>query len=110
MLFPIIDMTSVNCYILCIISTNPSSTSIVYDAIFERVNDVLKSLPAEVANDVYNTAIVFVGGGSKIAGLYEYAKSKIDFPIIVADEPADAVVLGLGKLLAGDKDFLKITL
>lgn len=82
----------------------------VYDAIFERVNDVLKSLPAEVANDVYNTAIVFVGGGSKIAGLYEYAKSKIDFPIIVADEPADAVVLGFGKLLVGDKDFLKITL
>lgn len=82
----------------------------VYDAIFERINDVLKSLPAEVANDIYNTGVVFVGGGSKIAGLYEYAKSKFDFPIIVADEPADAVVLGLGKLLVSDKDFLKITL
>ncbi len=80
----------------------------VYDAIFERVDQVIKSLPAEVANDVFNTGIVFVGGGSNIAGLYEYAKKKLDFPIIVPECPADAVVLGLGKLLSSDKDFLKV--
>lgn len=79
----------------------------VYDAIFERIDEILKSLPAEVANDVYNTGIVFVGGGSKIAGLYEYAKKKLDFPVIVSDQPEDAVVLGLGKLLCGGKEFLK---
>ncbi len=51
---------------------------------------------------------MFVGGGSKIAGLYEYAKNKLDFPVIVADEPADAVVLWLGKLLSSEKEFLKL--
>lgn len=80
----------------------------VYDAVFERVVQIVKTLPADVVNDIYNTGIVFVGGGSKIAGLYEYAKSKLDFPIIVADEPADAVVLGLGKLLSSEKEFLKL--
>lgn len=81
----------------------------VYDAIIERVDQVLKSLPSEVANDVYNTGIVFVGGGSKIPGFYEYVKSKLDFPVIVAENPSDAVILGLGKLLSADKEFLKIT-
>lgn len=81
----------------------------VYDAIFERIKQIVKTLPAEVARDIYDTAIVFVGGGSKISGLYEYAKKQLDFPIIVADEPADAVVLGLGKLLSSEKDFLKFS-
>lgn len=82
----------------------------VYDAIFERVNEVLKNLPAELVKEIYSTGIVFVGGGSKIAGLYEYAKNKFDFPVIVADDPSNAVVVGLGKLLTADKEFLKITL
>ena len=80
----------------------------VYDAVFERIGQIVKTLPADVVNDIYNTGVVFVGGGSKIAGLYEYAKNKLDFPVIVADEPADAVVLGLGKLLSSEKEFLKL--
>ncbi len=80
----------------------------VYDAVFERIGQIVKTLPADVINDIYNTGIVFVGGGSKIAGLYEYAKNKLDFSVIVADEPADAVVLGLGKLLSSEKEFLKL--
>ena len=80
----------------------------VYDAVFERICQIVKTLPADVVNDIYNTGVVFVGGGSKIAGLYEYAKNKLDFPVIVADEPADAVVLGLGKLLSSEKEFLKL--
>ena len=80
----------------------------VYDAVFERIGKIVKTLPADVVNDIYNTGVVFVGGGSKIAGLYEYAKNKLDFPVIVADEPADAVVLWLGKLLSSEKEFLKL--
>lgn len=81
----------------------------VYDAIIERVDTVIKTLPAEVAHDIYNNGIVFVGGGSKIAGLYEYVKAKLDYPVLVPAEPADTVVMGLGKLLSAGKDFLKIT-
>ena len=51
---------------------------------------------------------MFVGGGSKIAGLYEYVTKKIDAPIIIAEEPADSVVQGAAKLLGKNKEFIKI--
>ena len=70
----------------------------VYDEIFKLIADV------------YNNGVVFVGGASSISGLYEYAKKKIDLPIIVPDEPMDSVILGAGKLLNSNKEFLKINI
>lgn len=82
----------------------------VYDEIIERVKEVLSLLNKEVLKDVYNTGIMFVGGGSTISGLYEYAKHKLDLPIIVPNEPSDMVIQGAGKLLAGSQEFLKINI
>ena len=82
----------------------------LYDKIFELINDVLHALPKDIVADIYNNGIVFVGGASKIAGLYEYAKQKLDLPIIVPDDPQDAVILGAGKLLNSGNEFLKINL
>ncbi len=82
----------------------------VYDEIFKLIDDVLHRLPKEVSADVYNNGVVFVGGASSISGLYEYAKKKIDLPIIVPDEPMDSVILGAGKLLNSNKEFLKINI
>lgn len=53
---------------------------------------------------------MFVGGASCIAGLYEYAKKKLDLPIIIQESPMDSVILGAGKLLSSEKKFLKINL
>lgn len=80
----------------------------VYDKIFGLILDTLKTLPKEVSADIYNNGIMFVGGGSRIAGLYEYAKKKLDLPIIVPDDSADSVILGAGKLLTKGKDFINI--
>ena len=82
----------------------------IYDKIFELINNVLKELPKDIVADIYNNGIMFVGGASKIAGLYEYAKKKLDMPIIVPDEPQDCVILGAGKLLSKDSEFIKISL
>ncbi len=82
----------------------------LYDKIFELIGDVLKELPKDIVADIYNNGIMFVGGASKIAGLYEYARQKLDFPIIVPDDPQDAVILGAGKLLNAGNEFLKINL
>lgn len=79
----------------------------VYDKIFEFIMDVLKTLPREIGADVYNNGVLFVGGASSISGLYEYAKKKLDLPIIVLENPTDAVVLGAGKLLSR-QDYIKI--
>lgn len=81
----------------------------VYDTILGFVNDVIKLQPKEIAADIYNNGIVFVGGGSKISGLYEYAKKKLDMPVIIPDEPVDSVIIGAGKLLS-QKEYIKIEL
>ena len=82
----------------------------IYDEIFKLIEDVMQRLPKEISADVYNNGVVFVGGASSIPGLYEYAKKKLDLPVSVPDEPMDSVILGAGKLISSNKEFLKINL
>ena len=71
---------------------------------------MINNLPIEIVADIYNNGIMFVGGASKIAGLYEYAKKKLDLPIIVPEDPEDSIILGAGKLLNSGNEFLKINI
>jgi len=81
----------------------------IYDKIFEAIKEVLKELPKDIVADIYNNGILFVGGASQISGLYEYAKKKLDLPVIVPEDTQDYVILGAGKLLSKN-EFLKIDL
>jgi len=81
----------------------------VYDKILDFVLDIVKQQPKEIMAEIYNNGVVFVGGVSKISGLYEYAKKKLDMPIIIDEEPTDSVIIGAGKLL-NVKDYTKIEL
>ncbi|MBO5954814.1 MAG: rod shape-determining protein [Clostridia bacterium] len=94
------------------ITANEVKVAIVnyYDKVFDLINDVLRELDKDIVADIYNNGIMFVGGASKIAGLYEYARQKLDLPIIVPEDPQDAVILGAGKLLNAGNEFLKIDL
>ena len=94
------------------ITANEVKVAIVnyYDKVFELINDVLHELDKDIVAEIYNNGIIFVGGASKIAGLYEYACQKLDLPIIVPEDPQDAVILGAGKLLNAGNEFLKIDL
>ena len=80
----------------------------LYDQILNFAVQMIESLPKEIAADIYNNGVMFVGGASCISGLYEYAKKKLELPIIIQEYPTDSVILGAGKLLSGDKKFLKI--
>lgn len=82
----------------------------VYNDIIDQIQLSLTQLPKEVVKDIYLNGILFVGGASQISGLYEYAKKKLDMPIIVPESPSDMVIMGAGKLLQGKKEFLKINL
>ncbi len=82
----------------------------IYDLIFSKIEEIIKLLPKDVMADIYNNGVMFIGGASSIAGLYEYAKKKLDLPVIVPENPSDSVILGAGKLLNSDVDYLKIKL
>ena len=71
----------------------------VYDKIFKLIKDYLASLPKELSAEVYKNGVIFSGGSCKLQGLYEYASRHIDMPVISLDNPVDAVVLGLAKLI-----------
>ena len=94
------------------VTANEVKVSIVnlYDKIFDFILEIFKELPKDIVADIYNNGIMFVGGASKIAGLYEYAKKKLDIPVIVPEAPQDAVIMGAGKLLNCQNKFLKINL
>ena len=79
-----------------------------YAKIVELVHDCLKLLSKDVAKDLYSTGIMFVGGASSISGFYEYLKKQMDYPIIITEAPADSVIMGAGKLLGAQKEFMKI--
>ena len=80
-----------------------------YDKILELIKQILTELSKDIVADIYNNGILFVGGASQVAGLYEYAKKKLDLPVIVPEDPQDYVILGAGKLLSTN-EFIKINL
>lgn len=94
------------------ITANEVKVAIVnyYNKIIDLIGEVLKELPNDIVADIYSNGVMFVGGASKIAGLYEYAKLKLDMPVIVPEDPQDAVILGTGKLMNSKNQFIKIDL
>ena len=83
----------------------------VYEKIFDLVDEVLETLPAETLAEVRKNGIVFTGVVSSIDGLVEYAINRFNMPIVVVDNPKDAVILGAGKLLTLNKgDYPRINL
>ena len=105
-----IGIDSNNKFVKNTITANEVRVSItnVYDKICELIKGILTEVPKEVAAQVYSNGIVFVGGGSRVAGLYEYIKKKIDAPIIVSEDPTDSVIQGAAILLGKNKEFIKI--
>ena len=85
-------------------------TSLVDDNIVITLDNIEKLSKILALSILKNFKKYAFGGSSKIAGLYEYAKQKLDIPIIVPENPEDAVILGAGKLLNAGNDFLKIDL
>lgn len=80
----------------------------VYDAIFEFVKEMVEKLPKEIAANVHKNGVVLVGGASVISGLYEYAKKRLEMPVMIPEEPADSVIIGAGKLLSCEHEFITI--
>lgn len=75
----------------------------VYDKMFDLIEETLDSLTPDELAEVRKYGITFTGGVSSIPGLVEYANKRFNIPIMVADNPKDEVVLGVGKLLTLDK-------
>lgn len=82
------------------------STSDIRDAIREsldRIVDVIKATldeaPPELYTDILENGIVLTGGLSQMKGIDSYIGEKLQFPVVRAEDPANAVVIGCGMFL-----------
>ncbi|MBM2839327.1 MAG: rod shape-determining protein MreB, partial [Deltaproteobacteria bacterium] len=69
------------------------------NAIVEAVKVALERTPPELGADIVDKGIVLAGGGALLKGLDILLREATGLPIIIADDPLTAVVLGAGKVL-----------
>jgi len=68
----------------------------------------LNILQPEISADVAQNGIVVTGGFADIVGLARYLRNEVNLPLKIADEPANACILGAGKLLANMSSLKKL--
>jgi rod shape-determining protein MreB len=78
----------------------------VHDALIEPINSIVNAVrvalertPPELAADIVDKGIVLTGGGALLKHLDILLHEETGLPVIIADDPLAAVVLGTGKAL-----------
>ena len=69
------------------------------NTIVEAVRVALEKTPPELAADIVDKGIMLAGGGALIKNLDILLREETGLPIMIADDPLCAVVLGSGKAL-----------
>ncbi len=69
------------------------------NTIVETVRIALEKTPPELAADIVDKGIVLAGGGALIRNLDILLREETGLPIMIAEDPLTAVVLGSGKAL-----------
>jgi rod shape-determining protein MreB len=78
----------------------------IRDALSEPINSILDTIkvalentPPELAADIVDRGIVLAGGGALLRGIDLLIKRETGLPVIIAENPLTAVVIGVGKML-----------
>jgi rod shape-determining protein MreB len=79
------------------------------NAIVEAVRLALEKTPPELAADIVDKGIVLVGGGALIRNLDVLLREETGLPIVVAENPLTAVVLGSGRVLDNPELLREVT-
>lgn len=67
--------------------------------IVEAVRVALERTPPELASDIVDKGIVLAGGGALLRNLDVLLREETGLPVLLADDPLTAVVMGAGKAL-----------
>src|SRR5439155_5796658 len=67
--------------------------------IVEAVRIGLERTPPELASDIVDKGIVLAGGGALLRNLDTLLREETGLPVMLADDPLTAVVMGAGKVL-----------
>lgn len=67
--------------------------------IANTVHNVLENTPPELIADISQDGILLTGGGALLDGLDQYLSKRTGIKVVIAEDAADCVVLGIGKAL-----------
>ena len=93
-----------------LITNLPQTTEITSAQIYEAIHDpctailsaikwLLERTPPELTADVMHNGIYLAGGGAQLYGMDQMIASELGIPVLLAKEPADCAVLGLGNII-----------
>ena len=68
------------------------------EAILKAIRWVLERTPPELCADIMRSGIHLTGGGSMLFALDQYISEKLDIPVLLARDPGDCCILGIGYL------------
>ncbi len=78
----------------------------IRDSLLEAINQIVEAVrvalertPPELASDIVDKGIVLAGGGALLRNLDVLLREETGLPVMVADDPLTAVVMGAGKAL-----------
>ncbi len=68
------------------------------EAILKAIRRVLERTPPELCADIMRSGIHLTGGASVLFALDQFISEKLDIPVLLARDPADCCILGIGYL------------
>jgi rod shape-determining protein MreB len=78
----------------------------IRDSLLEPINQIVEAVriglertPPELASDIVDKGIVLAGGGALLRNLDVLLREETGLPVMLADDPLTAVVMGAGKML-----------
>lgn len=87
---------------------NALSSSI--DSLLEGIREILETTPPEILADIMHRGIYLTGGGALIKGLREVLQEYLGIPVMVGDNPLEAMVRGCGMILENIKAYKDVLL
>ena len=74
-------------------------------SIVDAVRIILEKTPPEISSDIIDCGIYITGGSANIKKIDELFAQETELPIKVAEDPANTVVNGLGRILEDNAKF-----
>lgn len=82
--------------------TSPEVSEALHETMMQIVGaakDVLEQTPPELSADIIDRGIMLTGGGALLNNINQLFAQELKVPVLLADDPLDAVALGTGVLL-----------
>lgn len=71
----------------------------VMAAVIAAAKEVLEKTPPELSADIIDRGVMVTGGGAMLKGIAKLFADELRVPVLLAENPLDAVALGTGVLL-----------